>query len=135
MNQLEGGQIGVEVGDGFDAAEIILKGDVLVRGVSIFVGEAEAEQNTGNLEGVMHLRDERNRAAFANENGFFAEAFFQGGLGFQENRGMIRSNTEFSGAQDFKFAMNGFRQQLSNVLLDKPGDFVRILMGNEPSGE
>src|SRR5229473_6617852 len=98
---------------------------MLVRGVSIFIGEAEAEQDAGNLESVMHLRDERNRAAFANENGLLAEAFFQGGLGLQENRGVIRSDPGFSRAQDFKFAMNSFRQQLSNVLFYKLGDFVR----------
>src|SRR6266850_4829786 len=108
---------------------------MLVRGVGIFVGEAEAEQDARNLEGVMHLRDERNRAAFANENGLLAEAFFQGGLGLQENRGVIRRDPWFSGAQDFKFAMNGFRQQLSNMLFYELGDFLRILIGYQTRGE
>src|SRR6267142_3508880 len=101
--------------DGFDAAEVILEGDMFVRGVGVFVGQTEAEQDAGNFEGVMHLGDERNRAAFANENGLLAEALFQGGLGLQENGGLIRSDPRFSSAEAIKFAMNRFRQQLSNV--------------------
>ena len=36
--QLQGGQVGVEVGDGLDSAEIVFQGDVLVGSVCIFVG-------------------------------------------------------------------------------------------------
>ena len=36
--RLESCEIGVEVGDGFYAPEIILEGDVFVRGMGIFIG-------------------------------------------------------------------------------------------------
>ncbi len=74
------GQIGVEVGDGFYAAEIIFEGDVFVGGVGIFIGQAETDQDAGHFEGVVHLRDERNRATFADEDGALAEALFQSAL-------------------------------------------------------
>jgi hypothetical protein len=34
---LQRGQVGVEVGYGFDAAEIVFQGEMLVRGVGVFV--------------------------------------------------------------------------------------------------
>ena len=37
-NHLEGSEIRVEMGDGLDAAEIILQRDVLIGGVGVFVG-------------------------------------------------------------------------------------------------
>ena len=79
--QLESGQVGVEVGYGFDAAEIIFQGQMFVGGVGVFVRQAEADQDAGHLEGVVHLGDEGNRAAFADEYGPLAEAFFQRALG------------------------------------------------------
>ena len=77
------------MGYGFDAAEIIFQGQVLVGGVGVFVGQAEADQDAGHFEGVVHLGDEGNGAAFADEYGFLAETFFQRGLGFRENGGVI----------------------------------------------
>ena len=68
---LEGGEIGVEMGDGFDAAEIVFEGEMFVGSVRVFVGQTEADEHAGNFESVMHLRDEGNGAAFTNENGFF----------------------------------------------------------------
>ena len=61
---------------GFYAAEIVFKGYVFVRGVSVFVWQAEADQDAGNFEGVVHLGDEGDGAAFADEYGAFAEALF-----------------------------------------------------------
>ena len=40
---LERGEVLVEVGYGFDAAEIVFQGQVFVGGVGVFVGEAEAK--------------------------------------------------------------------------------------------
>ncbi len=40
---LEGGEVLVEVGYGFDAAEIVFQGEVLVGGVGVFVGETETQ--------------------------------------------------------------------------------------------
>ena len=57
---LQGGQVGVEVGYGFDAAEIIFQGQVLVGGVGVFVWQAEADKDAGHFEGVVHLGDEGN---------------------------------------------------------------------------
>ena len=123
------------MGDGFDAAEIIFQGEVFVGGMSVFVGQAEADQDAGHLEGVVHLRDERDRAAFADEDSLFAKAFFQRGLRFRENRSLIRSGPGFAGAEDFEFADHGFRQQLADVLLHELGDLLRILIGHQARGE
>jgi hypothetical protein len=57
---LQSRQIGIEVGDGLDAAEIIFQRDVLVGSMSVFVGQAEAEQNARHLEGVVHLCNKGN---------------------------------------------------------------------------
>ena len=39
---LQGRQVGIKVGDGLDAAEIVFEGDVFVGGVGIFIGQPEA---------------------------------------------------------------------------------------------
>ena len=41
--ELQGGEIGVEVGDSLDAAKIIFQRDVLVRSMGVFIGQAEAD--------------------------------------------------------------------------------------------
>src|SRR5947199_6052675 len=109
MVGLESGEIGIEMGDGLDTAEIVFKGKVLVGSVRVFVRQAEAKQNAGHFESVVHLCHERNGAALANENGFLAEAFFQGRLGLLENGLVVGSDPGFSSAQNFKLAMNSFR--------------------------
>ena len=75
-NDLQSGEIRVEVGDGLDAAEVVFEGNVFIGGVRVFVGEAEAEQNARHFEGVVHLRYERDGTTLANENGLLAEALF-----------------------------------------------------------
>src|SRR6266478_4550547 len=96
--RLESSEVGVEVGDGLDAAEIVFEGNMLVGGVRVFVGQAETQQNARDFKGVVHLRYEWNRAAFANENGFPAEAFFQSRLGLLEDGIVIGSDPGLSGA-------------------------------------
>jgi hypothetical protein len=128
---LQGGQISVEVADGLDAAEIILEGDVLIRCVSVFIGEAETDQDAGNFESVVHLSDKGDGAAFTDECGFLAEALFQSRLSLEENGGVVGSHPGFSSAQDVKFAVNGFWEQLSNVFFDEFGNLVRLLIRNE----
>ena len=81
------------MGDGFDAAEIVFERNVFIGGVGVFVGEAESEQNARYFEGVVHLRDKRDGTAFANENGFFAEAFFQSRLGLLK-MGLLNGATQ-----------------------------------------
>src|SRR5207249_4182707 len=132
---LESSEVGVEMGDGLDAAEIVFEGNVLIRSVRVFVWEAEANQNAGHFEGVVHLRDERDGTALANEYGFFAEAFFQSRLGLLENGIVIGSDPGLSHAQDIEFAVNAFRKKLSNVFLHEFGDFLGILVGDQARGE
>ena len=129
--RLESSEVGVEVGDGLDAAEIVFEGNMLVGGVRVFVGQAETQQNTRDFKGVVHLRYERNGTAFANENGFPAKAFFQSRLGLLENGIVIGSDPRFSGAQDFELAMDGLGKKLSNVFFNELGDLVGILIGDE----
>ena len=47
--ELEGGQVGVEVGDGLDSAKIIFQRDVFIRSVGVFVRQSETHQHTRNL--------------------------------------------------------------------------------------
>ena len=91
---------------GFDAAEIVFQVEMLVGSVSVFVGQAEADENAGDFEGVVHLSDEWDRAAFADKDCFFLKAFFEGGLGALKNWRMVRGGPGFAGAEDFEFAMD-----------------------------
>src|SRR5438876_4186909 len=135
MVGLESGEIGIEMGDGLDTAEIVFKGKVLVGSVRVFVRQAEAKQNAGHFESVVHLCHERNGAALANEYGFFAEAFFQSRLGLLENGIVIGSDPGLSHAQDIEFAVNAFRKKLSNVLLHEFGNLLWFLIRNQTGGE
>src|SRR6267154_3126350 len=123
------------MGDGLDAAEIVFQGNMLIGSVRVFVRQSETEQNAGRCEGLMHLRDKRNRAALTNEDSFFAEALFQCGLSFFENGISIRGDPGLSRAQDLELAMDGLWQKLSNVLFDEFGNLVRILIGHQAGGE
>src|SRR5258707_577420 len=117
--------------DSFDAAEIVFEVEMLVGSVSVFVGKAKADEHAGNLEGVIHLGDERNGAAFTNEDRFFLEAFFQSGLGALKDRSVIGSGPGLSGAEHFKFAFHGFWQKLANMFFNEPGDARGILAWNQ----
>jgi len=115
----EGREIGVEVGNGLNSAEIILECEVFVGSVCVFIGETEADQYAGDFEGVMHLRDERYRAPFANEDRFFPEALFERALRNFKNRRMERRYPRFASAEDFELAGNGFWQESAYVFFDQ----------------
>jgi len=100
-------QIGIEKRDGFDTAEIVFEGDVFVRSVGILVGQAEAHEDAGDLENVVHLGDERNGAAFANEGSFLVKPLFQSAARLLKNRMGIRRDPWLARAQDVEFAMDG----------------------------
>src|ERR1700688_2987099 len=104
---------------------------MLVGSVRVFVRQAEADKHAGYFEGVMHLRDERDGAAFANEDGFFPEAFLERALGDLKDWRMERRYPRFTGAEHFEFALHGLRQEFQNVLFDELRGGVRILVGNE----
>src|SRR5277367_2637849 len=115
----EAGQVGVEMGDGFDATEIVFEGQMFVGSVGVFVWEAEADEHAGNFEGVVHLRYEGDGTALANEDRFFPEAFFEGALRDLENWRVKRGNPRFAGAQDVEFAFYGFGYKFADVFFDK----------------
>ena len=121
--------------NGLDTEEIIFEGNVFVGGVGIFVGQAETDQHAGNFERIVHLRHKGNGAALANKDGPLAEPFFERGLRLAENRIVVRSRPGFAHAQDVEFAVNRFRQQLSNVLFNELRDFFGILIGDQPRRE
>src|SRR5712692_5871962 len=132
---LESGQIQVEVGDGLDAAEIVFERDVLVGSVSVLVGKAEAEQDAGNFEGVVHLGNKGNGAALADEYGLFAEASLQRRLRFLENGRVKGRGPGLAAAEHFEFAGDRFGQQFADVLFHELGDFLRILVGDQARGK
>jgi len=53
----ESGEVGVKMGDGLDAAEVVFEGDVFVGSMGVFVGQAKANQDAGDFESVIHLRN------------------------------------------------------------------------------
>src|ERR1700691_3219280 len=73
-DELQRGELLVEQSNRLDPAKIILQRQVFVRRVRVFVRQTEAQQHAGNLERVVHLRDERNRPALADEHRFFPES-------------------------------------------------------------
>ncbi len=74
---------------------------MLVWGVGVFIGKAEADENTWHFEGVVHLGDEGDGTAFTNEHRFFAKTFLQSGLGHLENRSFVGRHPGFARAQHF----------------------------------
>src|SRR4029077_2946322 len=65
---LQAAQTLVKPCDGLDPAEIIFERDVFVRGVRVFVRQSKTEQDARHFECVVHLCDERNRSALADED-------------------------------------------------------------------
>src|SRR5579863_3866718 len=103
---LHGGELFVEERDGLDAAEIILKRDVFVGRVRVLIRQPESEQHAGNLERVVHLSDEWDRATLADEHRFFSESRFKRVNRFLENRMRVWRHPRLAHAQDFEFAMD-----------------------------
>ena len=131
----ESGQVLVEMGDGFYAAEIVFQIEMLVGRVSVFIGQAKANENTGDLERVVHLSDEGDRTAFANEDRFFLETFLESSLGALKNGSVVRSGPGFASTENFEFAVHGFGQKFANVFFDELGDALRILAGDQARGK
>ncbi len=96
------GELLVEERDGLDSAEIIFQSDVFVGCVRVFVGQSEAQQHAGNFKCVVHLRDERNRTAFADENSFLAEAGFERVNRRLKNRMRVRRDPGFARAENLE---------------------------------
>ena len=89
-----------------DPAVVVFEREVFVGRVRVFIRQTEADQNAGNLERIVHLRDEGNGAAFAYKYGLLAKSLLQCGLGDVENRRVISGNPRFARAQHFEFAMD-----------------------------
>ena len=86
----------VELRHGLDPAEIIFERDVFVGRVRVFVRQAKAEQDARHFECVMHLRDERNRSALADEDGALAESLLQGIVRDFKERVRVRRDPRFA---------------------------------------
>ena len=72
-----------EAADGFDPVVEVRDVELLVGGVQVVVGKAEAHHHAGNLQHVLEVGDDGNRAAAADEDRFFLERVVQGfGGGF-----------------------------------------------------
>src|SRR5580658_222366 len=133
--ELRRGQTLVEERDGLDSAKIVFERDVLIGRVSILVGQSEAHEDARDLECVVHLRNEWNRATLADERRLLAEARFERLNRFLEDGMRIRRHPRFAGTEHVELARYGFRQQLSNVTLDEFRDFRGVLIRHEPRGK
>src|SRR5437879_9256320 len=67
--------------------------------------QTEADQHAGNFKRVVHLRDERDGPAFANEHGLLAETFLQSGDCLLEDRRMKRGGPGLAHAQHFELQL------------------------------
>ena len=132
---LERGKAGIKVSDSLDSPEIIFESYVFVGSVRVFVGQAETQEYAGNFERVMHLRDERDGAAFANEHGFFSEAFLESALSNFKDWRVERGDPRFTSAEQVKLEFDGLWQKFANVFFDEHSNFLRILIGNEARGK
>src|ERR1700730_11699255 len=94
--------------DRLDPAEIIFQIKMLIRSMRVFVRQSASNENARNLEWLMHLCDQRNRSAFANEDRFLAESLFQRCLRLREYRRVERSNPRLSRTQNFKLHLHCF---------------------------
>ena len=63
--------------DCFDSAVEIRDVELLVRGVQIVVGEAEAHHDAGNLQNILEVGHNRNRPAAADEHRVLLECVMQ----------------------------------------------------------
>src|SRR6185437_10834480 len=129
----ERGKRGVKRRYGFYAAEIIFQRNMLVGRMRVFVGQTETKKDAGHFESVVHLRDKRNRAAFADEYRFFAKAFFERVNCLLENGMRIGCDPRLTHAEHFKFAADGFGQQFADVALDLFRGFRGILIRHQAS--
>lgn len=108
---------------------------MLVGRVGIFIGQAETHKHAGNLKCVVHLRDEWDRAAFADEDSFFAEAGFESVKSFLEDGVRVGRSPRLSGAEQIEPAPYRFGKELADVALHETRDFFGILVGNEARGK
>src|ERR1700730_17057277 len=128
----QGREIRVEVRDRFDSAKIIFQRDVFIGRVGLFVRQSKSNQNAGYFESVMHLRNEGNGTAFANENSLFPKTFFQSTLRLLKNRRLKGSRPRLAGAKNFKFAGDRIRQQRADLFFDQLSNLVWILIRYKP---
>ena len=96
LETLQFSQSFVKLRDGLDPAEIIFERDVFVRRVRVFIRQTEAQQDARHLERVMHLRDERNRSALADEDGALAESLLQRVVRDFKERVRVRRDPRFA---------------------------------------
>src|ERR1700736_4324608 len=117
--------------DRFYSAEIIFQGNVFVGSVRVFIWQSKAEEHAGNLESIVHLRDERDRTTLANKYRLLAKTLFERGLRLLENGSLKRRDPRFAGAEHLKFTVNRFWQQFANMFLHERCNFTRFLIGNQ----
>lgn len=103
--------------------------------MGVLIGQTKADEDARNVESVVHLSDEGDGAALADEHGFLAEAILEGRLGNVKNGVVISSHPGFTGAEEFKFASDGFGQELANVFFHQLGYFLGLLIRNQAGGE
>src|SRR5580692_9226072 len=118
----------IKLRHGFDPSKIIFQRNMLVGRVRVLIRQSKSEQDARHLERVMHLRDEWNRAALADEDGALAEPLLEGVMRDLKKRMRIRRDPSLAPAEQFKFELHRFRQQLPDLPLNGLRDFVRILI-------
>ena len=98
---------------------------MLVGCVGIFVGQTESEEDARNLKGIVHLGDEGNRSALADEDSLFGETRFEGVNGLLKNRIRVGRDPRFAGAEHFELIFHGSWQELGDVAFDELDNLLR----------
>src|SRR5258708_16627850 len=121
----------IKLGDGADPTEIILERQMLIGSMGIFVRQTKSHQHARDFEGVVHLGNKGDGAAFPNEHGLFSEALLKGFQSGLEDRMRVGRGPGLSLAQDLKFAGDCLGEQMPDVFFHKLGDLVGVLVGHK----
>src|SRR3974390_732581 len=117
-----------------DAAIEVRDVELLVRGVQVVVGQAHAHHDAGNLQILLELGDDGNRAAGADVHGVTAEYFVHGGDG---GAGVGVVGGDHAGralAVHLNAGRNPLRGDLGDVVGELLENVVGVLIGDEAHG-
>src|SRR5260370_27746866 len=103
--------------DDIDTAKRMFEREGRVRSVRVFVRQTEPEQNARHLEGVVHLSDERDRPAFADEYRTLAEALLERPVRHLKERMGVRRDPRLALTVHVQLEPHRLLHQLADVAL------------------
>src|SRR5208337_3133270 len=123
-----------EAADGFDAVVEVGDVELLVGGVEVVVGKAEAHHHAGNFQDVLKVGDDGNGAAAADEDRIFLEGVVQGFRGGLDVGVISADDSGGTLAVNFDCGFDAFGRQLLHIRGVSLQDVIGILIGDEAHG-